>query len=476
MSGTRPIDGPDPHISGEDEYEMRSPQRDDPSDTRPRVTRRTFIGGVAAVTGTAIATAACGPAASPGPGATGTQAGAASPAATGPLKADMVFSHIWASAPDATGDKKHPAEQLVDVYDAKKTGVTVTSRVDGNYYEVLQKVQAELAAGRPPALAVTPWANLLFADASLGITAMEDYAPKAELDKLLGNYKPATVELVRLNGKTMGLPFALSTPVIYYNNDILKKAGVEPGALLKDWDSFASLGPKVKASTGQAILGFGTNFDWPMQSLIQNAGGRVMDESNQPAMDSPDAIAALAVMADLKKAGLFSVATTKENNAAFRGGTMALFMTSIASLGGLRSGVTFDLGTAPFPLHKGKPRHMSTGGSFIASYARSAEQKAAAWEFVKFVASEEGQKIWGKVGYLNATKYDLPVLPGQEASYTQLTEGQGATRETNWPGARGAELQKIWENYIARILQGDLGPEQGAKDAKAELLRVMKQS
>lgn len=452
---------------------MSSPQRDDPSDTRSRVTRRTFLGGVAAVTGTAIATAACGPAASPGPGATGTQAG---PAATGPIKADIVFSHIWASPPNATTEQQHPSSQLVDAYNAKKTGVTVTGRVDANYLEVLQKVQAELAAGKPPALAATPWANLLFADAALGITAMEDYAPKAELDALLANYKPSTVELVQLKGKTMGLPFALSTPVMYYNNDILKKAGVEPGALLKDWDSFASLGPKVKAVTGQAILGFGTNFDWPMQSLIQNAGGRVMDENNQPAMDSPEAIAALTVMADLKKAGLFSVATTLENNAAFRGGTMALFIASVASLGGLRSGVTFDMGTAPFPLQKGKPRHMSTGGSFIACYARSAEQKAAAWQFVKFVASEEGQKIWGKVGYLNATKYALPVLPGQEASYTQLTEGQGATRETNWPGSRGAELQKIWENYITRVLQGDLSAEQGAKDAKAELLRVIKQA
>lgn len=448
----------------------------DHGEWRHRTTRRTLLGGALAVTGGAMA-AACGPTSVPGAGSA-TAPAASTAAGTAAVKPapEITFAHIWASPPNAAGDQKHPASQLVDAFNATNSGVKVTEEIDANYYEVLQKVQAAMAAGKQPALAVTPWANLLFADSALGITSMEAYIPKAELDKLLANYKPAPLELVRLNNKVMGLPFALSTPVVYYNTDVLKQAGVEATALLKDWDSFAQLAPKVKAVTGKPILGFGTNFDWPMQSLIQNAGGRVLDDSNQPAMDSPEAIGALTVMADLKKNGLFSVATTAENNAAFQGGAMALFITSIASLGGLRKNVKFDMGVSTFPLYKGKPRHMSTGGSFIASYARDDAQKAAAWQFVKFVASQDGQKIWGKVGYLNATKYDLPVLPGQEASYTQLSEGQGASRETNWPGTRGAELQKTWENYITRILQGDVTPEQGAKQAKEELLRIMKQS
>ena len=41
---------------------------------------------------------------------------------------------------------------------------------------------------------------------------------------------PAAVNLVTLNGKRKGFPYALSCPVIYYNNDTLKKAGVEPAA------------------------------------------------------------------------------------------------------------------------------------------------------------------------------------------------------------------------------------------------------
>lgn len=451
--------------------------RDDRSDTGSRLTRRTLLGGMAAVTGTAIV-AACGPASAPGvaapTGAAATTGAGSVPTVSGPV--EVVFSHIFASPPDATGEQKDPAEQLVDQFNAQGTNVKVKSRVDGNYYEVLQKTQAELAAGRPPAMNTTPWANILFADAALGITNLEDIAPKAELDEVLSKMKPETVNLVRLDGKTKGLPFGLSTPVVYYNNDVLKRAGVEVGALLKDWDAFAQLAPRVKAVTGQPIVGFGTNFDWPVQSLIQNAGGRVVDDSGQPAMDSPEAVGALKVIADLKRDGFFSVATSAENSAAFRGGTMALFIASIASLRGLRAAVKFDMGTSTFPTYKGRPRKMSTGGSFIAVYARDGQQQAAAWQFLKFVASRRGQEIWGKRGYVNASTYDVPQLPGQEPAYLHLSEGGGATRETAWPGSRGAELQKAWETYITRIVSGDLSPEQGTKEAKAELLRIMKQS
>ena len=72
-----------------------------------------------------------------------------------------------------------------------------------------------------------------------------------------------------------------------------------------------------------------------------------------------------------------------------------------------------------------------------------------------------------KTGYLNSTKYEVPMLPGQDAAYTQLKDG--LTRESPWPGSRGAEIQKVWGTYVSRIWAGDIGAEEGCKQAKQQV-------
>ncbi len=72
-----------------------------------------------------------------------------------------------------------------------------------------------------------------------------------------------------------------------------------------------------------------------------------------------------------------------------------------------------------------------------------------------------------QVGYLNATKFDEPVLPGQEAAYVQLNEGINA--EAPWPGARGGEIADIWDSYVNHIWDNDLSAEEGCNEALTEM-------
>lgn len=385
---------------------------------------------------------------------------------------EIDFMHIWGTPPgEQAAAQKHPAELLIDAFNAKNTGVTVKSRVDStDYFETLQKAQAEMAAGNPPALVATPWSNIYYASEGLGITNLEDVAAAAGADvtTLLGNLKPEVVSLVQLDGATKGVPFAFSTPVIYYNVDALTAAGVDPAQLWADWDAFAQLGPTLKdANNGNPLIAVGTNYDWPAQSLIQSNGGRVLNDEQQPAMDSPEAVAALQTIAGLAEAGLWQNGTAKDNRASFVSGAIPAFMASIAGLGGLTNEVTFSLATTPFPVYPGKPRQMSSGGSFIGCYAKETEQQAAAWQFLNFAVSQEGTEIWMKTGYLNATNFEVAVLPNQEAAYTQL--GEGLSRETAWPGSRGGEIQKIWGTYVERIWANDISAEDGTKEAKQEI-------
>lgn len=380
---------------------------------------------------------------------------------------EITFMHIWGTPPgEKAASKKHPATLLIEAFNAKNTGVTVKGETpSGDYLETLQKAQAQIAAGKPPALMATPWAFINYALEGLNITPLDTIGGD-ELKGVLANYKEEVLPLVQQDGKTLGLPFALSVPVMYYNNDLLKQAKVDPAVLFKDWTSFKEQGNKVKDVTGNPILGLGNNADWEAQSIVQCNGGNILDAKGQPAWTSPEAVAAMQMVADLNKAGLYLQSTTSESRAAFVGGSLAIWMGSIASLGGLTNDVKFDMQTTPFPVFTGKPRKMSTGGSFVGSYARDKDQQAGAWEFLKFAGSKEGMDIWLKTGYLNATTYDEPVLTGQDAGYTELKEG--ATRETAWPGARGGEISKVWRNYVERIWSGDISAKDGCEQALKE--------
>ena len=176
---------------------------------------------------------------------------------------------------------------LIEAFNAKNTGVTVRGETpSGDYFATLSKAQAQIAAGKPPALVSTPWSNINFAVQGLQVLPLEKLGGN-ELQQVLANYKPEVLPLVTLNRQTVGLPLAFSCPVMYYNNDIMKQAGVDPAQLFKDWASFKTLGAKVRAVTGNPILGLGNNADWEAQSIIQCNGGRVLDDNAKPVWDSP---------------------------------------------------------------------------------------------------------------------------------------------------------------------------------------------
>lgn len=430
--------------------------------------RRTFVGRTAAGA-TAIAASAT----------LATKVGAASVSLGAPALVrqqdkpiEITFYHIWGTPPgEEAKATKHPADQVVDAFNASQTAIKVTAQTPGDYAAVAQKVQAELAAGNPPALAMIPWASINYAAEGLGIVDLEEIGGD-DVKTILDNIRPDVLPLAQIDGKTKGLPYALSTPITYYNADVLKQAGVDPEVMLKDWTSFADAAQKVKdALNGNPIIGLTFNKDWPAQGIIQSNGGRVLDDSGQPAMNSADAEAAMQMVADLDKAGLYDRGTSKELRPNWIAGSTAFYISSSGGVGATKADAKFTWSTAPVPAFSGRKRQMSTGGSFIGCFAKSDDQRKGAWEFLKFANSEEGTKIWAATGYLNSTTWDLPVLPGQEAAYTQLQEG--LTRETPWPGARGAEMQTTWAGYVERMWANDISVKDGSEEAVSELKSIM---
>uniref|UniRef100_UPI003BAD18C0 extracellular solute-binding protein n=1 Tax=Stappia sp. TaxID=1870903 RepID=UPI003BAD18C0 len=367
-----------------------------------------------------------------------------------------------------------PFQKVVDAYNAKKTGVTVVNRMDGDYQEMATKALASIASGRPPEMMITGWKFGYFARRTLGARDFNEIdAGKAEA--IIGQFKPSVRPLVTIDEALIGLPWAMSTPVTWINMDLWREAGLDENIPLDVSHAWLM----EQAAKIDKALGGGnhptyrsamdlSNNEWTSQAYIQNAGGFILD-GDTLACDSPQAIEGMTRFAEPVRAGLWTNMDYRAQQKAMFAGNIAIVTTSSSrAAAAAKSDIEFR--DVMFPSLAGN-RNINSGGNFLAIYARDEELAKASMDFLAFCASKEGQEIWSEVGYLNTSVHDLPRKPLQEASYAQLEAG--LTPETIWPGARGLEGQDVWRQWVARILDGQVEPAEGLARAKQDLARLV---
>ena len=62
--------------------------------------------------------------------------------------------------------------------------------------------------------------------------------------------KVAAVSVGLVGGKQYGVGLAMSTPVIYYNADLVKRAGGDPDKFPTTWDGIIDLAKRIEALDG----------------------------------------------------------------------------------------------------------------------------------------------------------------------------------------------------------------------------------
>src|SRR5262249_7558540 len=69
------------------------------------------------------------------------------------------------------------------------------------------------------------------------------------------------------DGKLYSMPYNSSTPILYYNKDAFKKAGLDPEKPPKTWKDVEAFSKKLLAA-GAAKCGFSTG--WPSWTMVEN--------------------------------------------------------------------------------------------------------------------------------------------------------------------------------------------------------------
>ena len=275
--------------------------------------------------------------------------------------------------------------------------------------EVMSRVQADVVAGQPPDVAQLVFFDLDYAVANFGVRALEDMVPAAELKAHFDGIFPNGLELGRLNGKTYGLAYVFSTPVLFYNADLFKAAGLDPDQPPKTWAEVKTDAVAIQQKTGKTGFISGiygpTAGDWLFQGVVRSNGGAVISPDRKTmSFASPEGIEAVKVLRDIHDAGAMpEMLDINAQMEAMASGNAGMYLQTSAIQAFLIKGATgkFDLRASTMPAFGDKPVRPNNSGSALVIVANDPVKQRAAWELEKFLTSKHGYTIiTSQIGYL----------------------------------------------------------------------------
>ncbi len=303
------------------------------------------------------------------------------------------------------------------------------------------------------------------------------------------NYDGRMLALGQVDGAQMGLAFNASSPIAYYNPDLVAKAGGNPDAFPTTRNDILALAAKIKATSpnamGLSVYINSFDSDWLFQGLVQQAGGRMLAAGGKSvAFGEKGGLEALTIARRAVTEGGMQLLGDEQSRQQFAAGGIGIIFDSPARLGTITGlvGDRFKLRTAPFAVTDKTNGGLPTGGNAAVITAQDAAKRAAAWRYVKFSTGPVAQKIAVEMtGYLPTNKRALEA-EFLGAYYEKNPNARSAAMQMDkslpWEdyGANGVRIHRAQQETITQIMRGDLTVEAGLKKLVEDSNRLMASS
>ena len=365
-------------------------------------------------------------------------------------------------------------QAAADAYMKEKPSVTV--KVDVLPFDQLfQQIQVRLSSN-----SASP--DVLYVDgpvvASYGaqnfLAPLDSYFNKAELDAFI----PAVLKTSYYQNKLLATPVCSSSMVLYYNKDILLKAGVpipsaDPSRRLT-YEQLARYAQKATIRQGGRVTSWGLTFhqaDKPYQllPLAQSLGGEAIGAdglSVKGVIDSPAWVKAMQYYGDLHNKLGVSPKGNVDGWQLFQSGKAAFFI-GVPYFGGSSPDAAkkFNWGFAPNPYFAGGVP-VTTTDCWHVGVNKNSPNVAASADFVKYLTNGKGQDIYWQQGQLDPVlKRHVEIIKTDkkyQGTVARLAAQEAVTTAQGRPVTPGYnEYQDILTQAMANIRNG--------QDAKAAL-------
>ena len=381
-------------------------------------------------------------------------------------------------------------------FNASQSEYEVKAVYKGSYPDTLNAAIAAYRAKQPPHIVQVyevGTQTMLSSSAVYPVYQLvKDHGATIDWNDVIGPVKSYYSQ----GGNLYSMAFNSSTPILFYNRDLFKKAGLadKPPAT---WDEVEAMAKKIVAAGGKC----GASAAWPSWTLVEN----MHTWHDQPFADHNNGFDGLAttlringnlgvksmeMLARGVKEGWFTYnGRLNKAEANMAAGECGIFLSSSAFMGNLarQAEGKFTWGTGFLPRLAGFPQGNSIiGGAtlWVMKGAKPEEYRGVA-QFFKYLASTENQAWWaGVTGYLPLTNAAVKAMessgiyeknPNLKTAVSQMNSGKTTPnsqgiRLGNYPSIRDA-IEEQMEN----IFSGNKTAKQGLDDAVAKASDILKE-
>lgn len=297
-------------------------------------------------------------------------------------------------------------QSLVDAFQADNPDYRIDLRYVPDDADYRRRLAADFSAGTPADVFLLNYRRIAPFAVEGAMTPIGSYLEQSAVISQEDFYQPA-IDAFRYNGELWCLAQNVSSLVIYYNKTLFDAAGLDYPSADWTWDDFVAAARALTVDKdGDGVTDqYGASIDpilYRLAPFIWQNGGELVDDNANPtrlAIDSPQAQEAFQWFVDLQVKEQVvpdaAAEAARDGESRFLDGTVGMFFNSRRATPTMRTIESFDWDVAPLPRGDQPASVLHVDGYCLAAQSKN---KEAAWKFIEYANSPQGQEIIARTG------------------------------------------------------------------------------
>ena len=305
------------------------------------------------------------------------------------------------------------------------------------------------------------------------------------------NFIDAASVFLSAKNEVLGIPFYANPLMLFANSDILTQnlVALPP----KTWDDFLESAVKItkKDSAGNVILSGAAlgrslnikNAPLTLAALLLQSGDKIINEKGDPVLGDPlivgnttirpaeSSLRFLADFANPKKTSQSWAAALPEAKEMFIGGKLAMYLGLLSEFKEIKNkNPHLAFFPASLPQLKEVVRPVTSGVLYALTVPRASQKQLAAWEFIKFLTSQESSREYADTLETVSVRRDL--LPEYKKEAVRSVFAESVLYLALWPNQDPQKSDEILRSLIEDVASGKESLRDSLERARARLREI----
>ncbi len=380
-----------------------------------------------------------------------------------------------------SGNSGETFKSLVESFLASQDEVEIELSYSGSYADTANKVSAALLSNTEPNVALMS-AGPLFTGARDNYF-IEGKINEADFDK--DDFFDGLWEYCKYNGRVCALPYGISTPIVYYNKNILDKAGIDISNPPETWDELYELAKTAQQNgninNSDSFWGFEvSDVPWLFKTMLNQNENSVIeigaDNKITPVFDNEQAVEVATWWKKMADEKIMPISQHTNAEKTFLAGNAAFIVSTSNRITRWSGEQTVSLGAIPMPYFKKKS--VALGGNVLVLFNKDEKADYGSWKLMQYLIDAQNQTQFAlNTGYLPIRKSGLELDIAQKAlsenPMYKVAFDQMQYSWSYWHFEQMGTMDSIIYQTVEKIEKNVASPKDALSDAVNELKREM---